>query len=535
MKPPVILIFVLAFLLIPLSLVLGAQAANRMRIWVHDPLDVEVYDSGYLDDASCSPNFPNAQCSVNFYECLVYGDYTGFVEAYYFDGSYNVRSSEGWKTLWTCCDQDGDNYDCESGPSGGECNGDDCDDGDSNVNPGEVENCANGIDDDCNEYADSDDCFCKPDCGTGPGETDPAGCSDFPCNGTYELVCHYDNLGNAVWENRSDIVAESNCNDGWDNDCDLPLQLTDCADHDDCDGSMGPGDIICCDPADSDAQISSDCINDDCVNESCTAAINQCAYQDRPQCATNECGADGYCNESGGDCRTADEDENVCEVCNMFHWDHQTGGLCCEYSSLLGPSSWCNNFTVPMDQNPHYPDDPPGESCVGNVWNESHCQDLVHNCDEFSAGSPEIDCGHGDGSPDYSSCGPCCEGCNCIDIDLQVSKVATKTMIKNIVEITFSNADPIEDHKVELYLPDESVDKLQTCFGKHCEAWDFSFINSSGEFEQTLITVNIPSLASGLNLANFTFTPSGATPPDIIYEIDIGVRDSGDIECSPIG
>ena len=53
-----------------------------------------------------------------------------------------------------CWDDDGDGYDDEA------CGGDDCDDADPAVNPGELETCDNGIDDDCDGLTDLDD----PDC-----------------------------------------------------------------------------------------------------------------------------------------------------------------------------------------------------------------------------------------------------------------------------------------------------------------------------------------------------------------------------------
>jgi len=53
-----------------------------------------------------------------------------------------------------CWDDDGDTYDDEA------CGGTDCDDTDPDVNPGEVEICDNGVDDDCDGLVD----FVDPDC-----------------------------------------------------------------------------------------------------------------------------------------------------------------------------------------------------------------------------------------------------------------------------------------------------------------------------------------------------------------------------------
>lgn len=54
----------------------------------------------------------------------------------------------------TCPDADGDTY------TDSACGGDDCDDTDPNINPGEVENCLNGIDDDCDNLVDNADSDC---------------------------------------------------------------------------------------------------------------------------------------------------------------------------------------------------------------------------------------------------------------------------------------------------------------------------------------------------------------------------------------
>ena len=57
-------------------------------------------------------------------------------------------------TVPPCPDDDGDGYHDEA------CGGDDCDDSDPDVNPGAVEVCDNGIDDDCDGLIDMDDPSC---------------------------------------------------------------------------------------------------------------------------------------------------------------------------------------------------------------------------------------------------------------------------------------------------------------------------------------------------------------------------------------
>jgi hypothetical protein len=56
-----------------------------------------------------------------------------------------------------CEDNDGDGY-----GEGPDCLGPDCDDNDPDVNPGEREDCENGIDDDCDDLIDDDDPDCEP-------------------------------------------------------------------------------------------------------------------------------------------------------------------------------------------------------------------------------------------------------------------------------------------------------------------------------------------------------------------------------------
>jgi hypothetical protein len=56
-----------------------------------------------------------------------------------------------------CTDADGDHYAVE----GGRCGPVDCDDGDSSVNPGEIEICDDGFDNNCNAYVDAVDATCQ--------------------------------------------------------------------------------------------------------------------------------------------------------------------------------------------------------------------------------------------------------------------------------------------------------------------------------------------------------------------------------------
>ena len=308
------LITILCFLFIA-SFVIAANA-NQMRIEVRNPASIIVYDSGILTDPQCAPNFPNANCIVNFFECSVYGNYDGRTSSYRSGVDW---SNSGWNSLWACCDMDGDLYNAtllESGTA--VCDGGDCNDTNPLVNPGIPEDCFNGIDDDCNGFVDMNDCACKPSCDSS------IECNNFICNGTYDLFCHADDLGVWIWTNRSDITAEGSsdqggCDDGWDNDCDLPVSLVDCFDTDcwsiDADGD---GIIDCCGDV-------TDCTQDDCVIEGCDLLTMGCLYTDRITCDSTECifnpSGQPACNDTGrvGDC--IDPDSNnfdalpVCEVC----------------------------------------------------------------------------------------------------------------------------------------------------------------------------------------------------------------------------
>lgn len=315
------------------------------------------------------------------------------------------------------------------------------------------------------------------------------------------------------------IQFEEICDNGIDDDGD---SLIDCNDPD-CLGedTNGDGYVDCC-------NVNADCTpNRNCVNEACSS--NYCQYPIRSLCENVECAGTEWCDGTNTDCVTPDDDNDVCETCFGGNWDYTTGGECCEYNWGAG-DDWCHTGVVGN----------PGDSCVGvGVWHSDHCQDTVSNCDELTFNittgicDPEIDCGFGGGGGcvPQSVCGPCCVGCECIDITLSASYISTKTLVKNLIEIRFSNMDTVSPQPVEVYLPDEYINKLQTCFGKHCEAWDYSLINDTGEYigEQSIIVTVLPS-ANQENLANFTFTPSGPTPVDK-YEIEIGVRNIGEESC----
>ena len=121
----------------------------------------------------------------------------------------------------TCNDVDKDGY---GDPADSTCTyaAKDCDDNNASVNPGAVENCTDGIDNDCDFLIDRDDpsaVNCPFDCTDLDNdgysiEGTTVGCGPVDCNDANEFI----NPG-----------AEEDCSDGIDNDCD---NLVDGADPD---------------------------------------------------------------------------------------------------------------------------------------------------------------------------------------------------------------------------------------------------------------------------------------------------------------
>jgi hypothetical protein len=92
------------------------------------------------------------------------GAYDGYVKEFYCNGAAPWPQfhqcpegcANGACAALTCTDADGDGYAVE----GGSCGAIDCDDIDPAVNPGATEVCGNGIDDDCNGLTDDQDPAC---------------------------------------------------------------------------------------------------------------------------------------------------------------------------------------------------------------------------------------------------------------------------------------------------------------------------------------------------------------------------------------
>jgi hypothetical protein len=121
-----------------------------------------------------------------------------------------------------CTDVDGDLYFSE----GGSCGPVDCIDSDASINPGVLENCTNGIDDDCDGYTDGDDTDCGgcvPTGREGKGRTCRDGL-DNDCDGLF------DREDPDCFKGKPRGILEI-CDDGIDNDGDRKI---DCSDKKDC-------------------------------------------------------------------------------------------------------------------------------------------------------------------------------------------------------------------------------------------------------------------------------------------------------------
>lgn len=154
-----------------------------------------------------------------------------------FDNNCNSTVDEG-------CDDDSDGY-CDDGMqifnnnsmcpntifTGDGMWGDDCDDNNENINPGQSEDCGDGIDNNCD------------------GDIDE-GCASVTC---------YRDSDSDGYGNSSDSTTAFSCASGW------VLDNTDC---DDTDSGINPGvEEVCDDGVDNDCDGDSDCADMDCDSD----------------------------------------------------------------------------------------------------------------------------------------------------------------------------------------------------------------------------------------------------------------------------
>ncbi|MBX3181854.1 MAG: hypothetical protein KIT72_11670 [Polyangiaceae bacterium] len=270
-------------------------------------------------------------------------------------------------------DDDGDGYPAAS------CGGTDCNDLNPNTNPGQLENCFDGDDNDCNGVTDCFDpaCFGVPSCGCVPN---PAGeicdngvdddcdgrvdCFDASCAGTPACGCATSEVGL--------------CGNGFDDDCDGRI---DCDDFD----CMGTDECICrnqrerCDDGiDNDCDGLIDCADSECVG---TAACT-CVPPGRPEICN-----DGVDNDCDGRVDCADLDCVASPACSQCRPEVCDDGVdndcdgridCADDSCFFHPScaptaEICNNGLDDDNDNLIDCDDPDCASNPTCVIKQSNC------------------------------------------------------------------------------------------------------------------------------------------------------------------
>jgi hypothetical protein len=193
-----------------------------------------------------------------------------------------------------CTDLDNDTY----SPDGGSCGPTDCDDNDATINPGAIEDCTDGIDNDCDgavDAADPDDVNCPPTCTDLDADgysVDGGSCGPVDCDDGDAAV----NPG----------VAETTCN-GIDDDCDPATE--DAPDND------GDGWDLCTDCDDNAAFVNpteietcTDGIDNDCnglvdgADPACGGCVATHSRERGPRCS------DGIDNDCDGAADSADSD-----------------------------------------------------------------------------------------------------------------------------------------------------------------------------------------------------------------------------------
>ncbi len=296
------------------------------------------------------------------------------------DGLVDSQDSDAVGCPALCTDLDFDGFSVE----GGECGPADCDDGDPVVNPSALEDCGDGIDNNCNGLVDAADpgaVGCGPECTDNDqdgfaaegGECGPADCDDedpLTSPGGIEICDGVDNNCDGAVDEGFDSdgdgvsVCEGDCDDsnplnfpgndevcdGQDNDCDL---LVDDAD---------PGSVPCavqCTDNDQDgfAVEGGECGPADCDDGS--ALVNPSAAED---CS------DGVDNDCDGLVDTMDPDAAGCqEGCtdgdgDMYNADGTAGcgpADCDDGDSLVNPGA--------------------GENCIDGIDND--CNGLIDSAD----------------------------------------------------------------------------------------------------------------------------------------------------------
>ncbi len=207
-----------------------------------------------------------------------------------------------------CVDGDLDGYPALA------CGGSDCDDAAFFVNPGAREACFNGVDDDCDGDVDFDDTDC------------PTACVEADADGDGYLA---QSCGGADCDDSRASVhpgAAEHCDNGIDDDCDGLVDVADVAD-------CPPG----CADGDSDGYADLTCDGTDC--DDADPEIN-------PGAAESPCdGVDNDCNVLTADEPDADRDDYVAEVAAC-----PAGDDCDDAAPLTNPGAGENCFDL-IDNN----------------------------------------------------------------------------------------------------------------------------------------------------------------------------------------
>ena len=226
----------------------GASSAGPINAynvnWDGDSADCSCIGGTWTGDGGSS----NC-CGDDLGEDYCSGGYTACYNAnYYSNGDSNSYTCSCGGGTWTgsiCC---GDDAGEVCSPSATQCSGNWVQTCSASCTWGNTQNC--DASDGCNG-----DFYLNYYCSDGSCSYSSDDCSDCSCScGGYNVA---------------ETVANGNCNDGKDNDCD---GLTDCADTNDCHGQPGPSGVTCC----QSSTVDSDCSafpTGNCGELTCTSNI----------------------------------------------------------------------------------------------------------------------------------------------------------------------------------------------------------------------------------------------------------------------
>ena len=293
------------------------------------------------------------------------------------DGNFcTVDQCSGWLCVNPLKDGDGDGFiDLV-------CGGNDCNDSNNKVYPGAAEQCADGLDNDCNGLSDCGDqpCFGSPQCACDPNAVESCDnaqddncnglvdCNDPQCNGTPQCVCE---------------PFESNCGDGQDDNCN---GLIDCGDPQ-CFGQPGcvtcsSSELKCADTSDDDCDGLVDCADPDCAaSPTCACGPAELCGNGKDDdcnglsdCLDPACAANPICACQASETLCGDGQDNDC--------DNQID--CEDNDCFADPLCTCN-------QQP--------ESC--NDGQDNNCNDLIDCADPACVNTAACQC---NGPPQAEVC-----------------------------------------------------------------------------------------------------------------------------------